>query len=124
MGIYQHRLLCMELAARLIRLRKEKGLSQQALADAVGLHVTQIKRYESGAVQPSLEALKKIARTFGVSTDFLLFDDGERGPDDDLKLHFEAVKQFSPEEKRIAKAVIEGLILKHDASRFTQGAKT
>ena len=59
-----------------------------------------------------------------MSTDFLLFDDGERGPDDDLKLHFEAVKQFSPEEKRIAKAVIEGLILKHDASRFAQGAKT
>lgn len=123
MGTALYRFIVMELAARLIRIRKDKGLSQQALADLVGLHVTQIKRYESGATQPSLEALKKIARTFSVTTDFLLFDEGERDPDDDLKLHFEAVKQFSPEEKRIAKAVIEGLILKHDAGRFTPAAK-
>jgi transcriptional regulator with XRE-family HTH domain len=52
MSITTHWLITMQLAARLIQLRKQKGLSQQALADAVGLHVTQIKRYESGATQP------------------------------------------------------------------------
>ena len=30
------------------------------------------------------------------------------------------VRQFTPEEKRIAKAVIEGLILKHDAQRVAR----
>jgi len=54
-----------------------------------------------------------------VSADMLIFDNKEREPDEDLKLQFEAVSQFSPEEKKIAKAVIEGLILKHDASRFS-----
>jgi transcriptional regulator with XRE-family HTH domain len=54
----------MEPTARLIQLRKNKGLSQQALADAMGIHVTQVKRYEPGANQPSLEvttAAKRVA---------------------------------------------------------------
>ena len=63
-----HWLITMQLAARLIQLRKQSGLSQQAIADAVGLHVTQIKRYEAEATQPSLKALKKIAVTLGVTT--------------------------------------------------------
>jgi len=40
---------------------------------------------------PSLDALKKIATTLHVSTDYLLFDEHERGPDDTLTLQFEAV---------------------------------
>jgi len=32
---------------------------------------------------------------------------------------FEALTRFAPEEKRVAKAVLESLILKHDANRFS-----
>ena len=62
----------MSFFARLISLRKQKGLTQQALADAIGLHITQIKRYEAGTSQPSLEAIKKIAGTLRVTTDSLI----------------------------------------------------
>jgi len=48
-------------------LRKQKGLTQQALADALDLHITQLKRYEAGSSQPSLEAVKKIAQTLRVT---------------------------------------------------------
>jgi transcriptional regulator with XRE-family HTH domain len=109
----------MSIAARLITLRKERNLTQQEMADKVGLHVNQIRRYETGNAQPSLEALKKIALALNITIDSLVFDDGERDPDEDLRLQFEALSQFSPEEKKIAKAVIESLILKHDASRFS-----
>ncbi|MBN8427718.1 MAG: hypothetical protein J0L65_09650 [Xanthomonadales bacterium] len=54
------------------------------------------------------------------STYELLVDSDERGPSDDLRLRFEALSQFTPEEKRIAKAVIEGLILKHGAQRLAR----
>ena len=118
MSITTHWLITMQLAARLIQLRKQKGLSQQALADAVGLHVTQIKRYESGATQPSLEALKKIAVTFSVSTDFLLFESGERGPSDDLRLQFEAISHMPEEERHIVKALLEGMILKYQTKQM------
>jgi len=109
----------MSIAARLITLRKERNLTQLEMADKVSLHVNQIRRYEAGNAQPSLEALKKIALAMNITIDSLVFDDGERDPDEDLRLQFEALSQFSPEEKKIAKAVIESLILKHDASRFS-----
>jgi len=107
-----------KFSERLLTLRKVKGYTQQSLADASGIHVQQIKRYETRTAQPSVEALIKLAKTLGVSTDTLLFDPAERGPSDDLRLQFEALSQFSTEEKKIAKAVIEGLILKHHAQRF------
>lgn len=122
MSITTHWLITMQLAARLIQLRKQKGLSQQALADAVGLHVTQIKRYESGATQPSLEALKKIAVTLGVTTDFLLFDDTERGPDDELRLQFDVIARLDDEEKRVIRELIDGMILKYQARRWAGSA--
>lgn len=108
----------MSFSERLITLRRERGLTQQGFADATGIHVQQIKRYEAGTSQPSAEALKKIAKCFGVTTDWLLFDDAERGPDEDLRLQFEAMSQLSPDEKEVARAVLEGLLLKHVARQW------
>ena len=47
----------------------------------------------------------------------LIFDTNERDPDDDLKLQFEAVGQFDQEDKMVAKAVLDSLILKHHAKK-------
>lgn len=110
----------MSIAARLIALRKEKGLTQQEMADKIGLHVNQVRRYESGSALPSLEALKKIAVTLSVSIDSLVFDPGERGPQEEgLKLRFEAVSQLDPQEKTVILELIDGMLLKHDAKRWT-----
>lgn len=112
--------LCpMSLSARLIQLRRERDWTQQDVAAQVGLHVNQVKRYEAGSAQPSLEGLKKLARAFSVSTDWLLFEDAERGPDEELRLQFEAMNQLSPEEKEVARSVLEGLLLKHAAHQWS-----
>ena len=108
----------MSFAQRTITLRRERGLTQQGFADATGIHVQQIKRYEAGTSQPSAEALKKVAKCFGVTTDWLLFEDAERGPDEDLRLQFEAMNQLTPDEKAVARAVLEGLLLKHVARQW------
>jgi hypothetical protein len=68
--------------------------------------------------QPSLEALKKIALTLSVSLDALVFEDAERGPDEALKLKFEAVRQFDPDERKIAEGVLDSLINNHQAKRL------
>lgn len=108
----------MSLSARLIALRKQKGLTQQGLADATGIHVQQIKRYESGTSQPSLEALKKIAVTFHVSADSLLFEDAERGPDDELRLQFDAIARMPKQEKLVIRELIDGMIIKYETQRW------
>ncbi len=107
----------MSIQEHLIALRRDRQLTQQEMADLVGVHVNQIRRYEAGATQPSLEALKRIAVALSISLDALVFGKDQRGPSDDLRLQFEALSQFDEEERKIAKALLESLILKHNTKR-------
>ncbi|MFX9016085.1 helix-turn-helix transcriptional regulator, partial [Acinetobacter baumannii] len=75
--------------------------------------INQIKRYETGAAQPTLEALVKLAKALHVSLDALVFDEADRGPSDDLRLQFEAVSQLLEDEQAVVKEVLEGLIIKY-----------
>ncbi len=118
-------LLPMEFVNRLITLRKERGLTQQALADNIELHVNQIKRYEAGTAQPTLETLVRLSKALHTTLDDLVFGEDSRTPLDDLKLQFEALVQFDEEDRHVAKALLESLILKHNAKRaFATQVKT
>ncbi len=117
MGQINYEIFLMSIRQRLIALRRERDFTQQEMADAIGMHVNQIRRYEAGATQPSLEALKKIAVAMSITIDSLVFGEDERGPTDELRLQFEALSQFDEEERKIAKALLESLILKHNAKR-------
>ncbi|WFN56209.1 helix-turn-helix transcriptional regulator [Dickeya lacustris] len=112
--------LPMNFPARLIQLRKAADLTQQALADSASIHVNQIRRYEAGSAQPTLDALIRLAKVLRVSLDGLVFDDHERGPSDDLALQFEAVSGMPEEERRIIKALLDGMILKYQAKQITE----
>ncbi|MCG8314519.1 MAG: helix-turn-helix transcriptional regulator [Pseudomonadales bacterium] len=83
----------------------------------VPLFFYQIKRYEAGTAQPTLETLVKLAKELHTTLDDLVFGEDQRGPSDDLRLQFEALSQFDEEDKKIAKALLESLILKHNAKR-------
>ena len=48
-----------------------------------------------------------------VSADMLLFEKDERGPDEDLKLQFEAASRLNPEEKNVIRSVIESIVLRN-----------
>jgi transcriptional regulator with XRE-family HTH domain len=103
---------------RLIQLRKAQNLTQQTLADAVGIHVNQIRRYEAGINQPHLDVLVRLAKALHVTTDDLLLDESERGPSQDLALQFEAVSHMPEEERRIVKAVLDSLIVKYQTQQI------
>ncbi|MFD3242540.1 helix-turn-helix domain-containing protein [Rahnella perminowiae] len=113
----------MSIANRLTTLRKQKGLSQQALADAIGIHVTQVKRYEGGISLPSLEAIKKIAQTLRVTTDSLIFEANELQPSADLALQFQAITNMAPEQQNVIKQLLEGMIIKYEAERWSSKMK-
>lgn len=115
-------LRAMEFAQRLTAQRKQRNLTQQALADLADIHVSQVRRYEGGGAMPTLDVLKKLTVALSTSADSLLFDDHERDPDDDLRLQFEAVTRLSDDEKQTVRRVLEGLLIahtvKHDATRW------
>jgi transcriptional regulator with XRE-family HTH domain len=103
----------------LVALRKQRGLTQLALAEMVQMHISQIRRYQSGQSQPTLDAIRKPAMALSVSADRLLFEQDERGPDEEWRIQFEAVARLDPEEKKIIHSVIENIILRHKARRWS-----
>ena len=53
-------------------LRREIGMTQQDLANALCVHQTAVSQWESGRTEPDIESVHKLARIFGVSADYLL----------------------------------------------------
>jgi transcriptional regulator with XRE-family HTH domain len=109
--------LDMAFSQRLAAFRKARGLTQQELAEKVGVRVLQISRYENGSSQPTLDVIRKMAMALQVTSDEIIFDKHERGPEDDLKIKFEAVTQLDTREKEVIKELIDGMLIKHDAKR-------
>lgn len=64
----------MELREKLIVLRDEAGLSQQAVASQLGLSRQAITRWESGATVPTMDNLKSLAKIYNTSLDWLCQD--------------------------------------------------
>ena len=62
----------MNFGNRLKTLRIKKKLTQQQLADLLGLTKSVISAYENGLRYPAYDVLIKISRIFKVSTDFLV----------------------------------------------------
>jgi len=103
---------------RLARLRKERSLTQKRLSEAIGVHYTQVRRYEAGDSQPTLDVLRAIASTLDISADMLLFDETERTINEDFKPHLKALSKLDPDERKVVKEVLDALLLKHNAKQW------
>ena len=53
-------------------LRKEYGISQQRLADAIGLSQPSINKYENHNIEPEIEILIRLADYFNTSVDYII----------------------------------------------------
>ena len=69
----------MDLAQRIQHLRKEKGLSQEELAEALGVSRQAVSKWESTQSTPDVEKIVAMSRYFAVTTDYLLM--GVQGPE-------------------------------------------
>ena len=62
----------MEFNEKLQELRKQRGLTQEELAEALYVSRTAISKWESGRGYPNIESLKAVAKFFSVTVDELL----------------------------------------------------
>ena len=62
----------MEFHEKLQELRKNRGLTQEELAEVLYVSRTAISKWESGRGYPSIDSLKEISNYFSVSIDDLL----------------------------------------------------
>ena len=62
----------MEFQNRLYELRKKAGLSQEGLADLLGVTRQAVQKWEAGSSRPDMDNLAALARYFNVTLDYLV----------------------------------------------------
>lgn len=86
-----------EIANRLVNLRKAKNLSQEALAEKLGISRQAVSKWERAEASPDTDNLILLARLYGISLDELLQTDDEipkRDPEEDEKENEKKANDF------------------------------
>ena len=86
----------MTIGKRIAHLRKEKGLTQEELAQHMGISPQAVSKWENDQTCPDISALPKLARLFGVTVDELL----------EGKEALPAVRVLPPEQRKDIKDMI------------------
>jgi len=116
----------MPFAEKLSKMRTARGLTQQQMAGMIGVGIAQIRRYEKGKSSPTLDIIKNIAKTLGVSADELLFDEGEgvaanRIMDKKLLEQFAMVSKLKSRDREVIMTVIDSMIIKNRLEEVLPG---
>ena len=90
----------MNLPKKLSFLRKEKGLSQENLADEMNVSRQAVSKWESGNVMPSLDNLIYLSRLYDVTIDSLI-DDSQDLPSESAPPEPVPAEPVPPESPRM-----------------------
>ena len=86
----------MTIGKRIAQLRREKGLTQEELANRMGVSPQAVSKWENDQTCPDISALPKLARLFGVTVDELL----------EGKEALPAVRMLPPEQRKDIKDML------------------
>jgi transcriptional regulator with XRE-family HTH domain len=101
------------LGARIAELRREQGLSQQAVADELGIAQQTYAHYEVGRARLPASLLPQLSRLFGVATDELLglrSGSGKRGPAPKYQKQLERISQLPRARQRVVIDMLDGVL--------------
>ena len=101
------------LGGRIAALRKEQGLSQQALADELGLPQQTLAHYEVGRARMPVSLLPTLAQFFGVGVDDLLgikSNGGKRGPTPLLQRQIERLSRLPKAKQKVVMEMLDGVL--------------
>ena len=90
-----------ELGTKLRELRKERNWTQGQVAERIGGTASIVSAYENGIRQPSYEALIRLARLYGVSSDYLLGISGSQ--------HLVSLDGLTPSKIALVSQLIDAL---------------
>lgn len=84
----------MTISEKILYCRKRCGLSQEVLAEKIGVSRQAISKWETGEATPELSKLALLAKTFGVTADWLISEDDP--PEDSAARSQSAPQQPAP----------------------------
>ncbi len=107
----------MTLGTRIQELRKQQGLSQEALGEALGVSRQAISKWESDVTVPEVDKLIALSKRFGVPVGVLLGVEAAQGG-----APGEAAPELTGRELRAVEAIVSRYVAETEARRRTQAA--
>ena len=96
----------MRFEEKIVELRKQKGLSQEELAEQLGVSRQAVSRWELGQTLPDIPNLLQLCELFGVSADYLVKDEEQ------------AAVKSDQSAKTIARLIREREKIRYQARRY------
>lgn len=116
-----------ELGRRVAQLRQEADLSQQALADHLGIAQQTLAHYEGGRLRLPVVLVPKLAQFFGVPTDALLRvpsarAPGKRGPPPRFQQQLERLQRLPKARQKLILELLDRVVLSPAPARAKRKA--
>ncbi len=100
----------MELGQQITKIRKEKAMTREELADIIGTSAPIVGRYERDEVTPSVEVALRIANALGVSLDFLVGNSSSAVKDKKMMYRIELLQKMGTQERERILYVLDTLL--------------
>lgn len=112
----KHEAFFKEMGARIAQARKERGLTQQQLADALGISQQTLAHYEVGRVGVGAPMLPRLSELLDLSFDEILLGQptvrlpGKRGPASRLEQQLDAVTRLPKAEQKFVSRMLDNVL--------------
>lgn len=99
----------MKLSEKLMKLRKEKGLSQEEFGNEINVSRQSVSKWENDEARPDIDKVKEIVKKFQVSYNYLLNDEMETEEEDITNISSEHPKKHK--SKSVLKVILVILLI-------------
>ena len=108
-----------QMGTRIALARKERGLTQEQLAEQLGVSQQALAHYEVGRIGVASAMLPRLAELLDLSFDELLIGapivrlPGKRGPASRIERQLDAVSQLPKARQRVVSEVLDAMLAQH-----------
>lgn len=116
------------LGSRIAQARKDRGMTQQALAEALGIAQQTLGHYEVARARIAADLLPRLADALDISLDELLMGQptiripGKRGPASRLEQQLDAVTRLPKARQRFVVEMIDTVLAQHGTQTGQEAA--
>mgnify|MGYP002347303846 FL=1 len=115
----------MGLGQNIKKIREDKNLTQQQIAELIHMHRSNYSKIETGQREISVDALNKIAKYFGMTIDQIVNFDGAipqkiTVEDKTLMEQVKMIQELEPEEKNMVFKMVDTFLTKKKFKDFFQ----
>lgn len=106
-----------DVGAQIQRLRKEKGLSQEQVAEAIDISVNHLGNIENGKNNFSVSVLLGLCEFFNVTPDYILLGCNNAVDDDFIEVINDKLRLCSGEDRSIIMTMVNAFVERNKRNR-------